>query len=154
MRSMASLRHPTRPKGYASFGTPLWQSLFESMDPSHTEAPMEFRHPFVDLRLLRYMLAVPPMPWCRRKHLIREAMREILPDEVLDRDKSPLQSDPVFQAARRFGIPPLIPTRELLKYVNPHEVHCRVPEEVGRFWLTLRPAVLNHWLEFSNVAGS
>src|SRR6185369_12748932 len=62
----ASLRaapsiHPFRPRGYASLGSPNWQSLFDECDVQGAMAGTEMRHPFLDIRLLRYMLAVPAM---------------------------------------------------------------------------------------------
>ncbi len=90
VQSPTNSLHPVRPVGFGSFASASWSRLFESMDPGFTEAPVEFWHPYVDLRLLRYMLSVPALPWCRRKYLLRRAMRNILPDEVVRRDKAPL----------------------------------------------------------------
>ena len=92
------------------------------MDPGFTEAPVEFWHPYVDLRLLRYMLSVPPVPWCRRKYLLRQAMRGILPDEVLRRDKDPVGRDSACFSVWRTGMPSMVPTGELSKYVDPSKV--------------------------------
>jgi asparagine synthase (glutamine-hydrolysing) len=152
MRSPTDSPHPVRPAGFQSFASPQWQRVFESIDPGFTEAPIEFRHPYVDLRLLRYMLSVPSLPWCRRKHLMRRAMRNMLPEEVLRRDKAPLLGAPVFQTVRRSGMPPLVPTGELWKYIDPHQVPCTMPSDASEFWMNLRPAVLNHWLGRSNAA--
>ncbi len=145
--------HPVRPFGFQSFALAHWQRLFESMDPGFMEAPVEFRHPYLDLRLLRYMLAVPSVPWCRRKHLMRQAMRNILPDEILRRDKSPLPKSPAFETIRRSGMPPLVPTEELFEFVNPHNVPSTMPSDALELWMNLRPLVLNHWLWCSNLDG-
>ena len=32
--------------------------LFESLEPSYTGVPLEVRHPYCDIRLLRFMLSV------------------------------------------------------------------------------------------------
>jgi len=151
MRFRTDSPHPVRPAGFQSFGTPLWQNAFESRDPGYTEAPVEFWHPYVDLRLLRYMLSVPSLPWCRRKYLLRQTMRNILPEEVLRRDKAPLAEAPLFQTVRRTGMQALVPTGELFKYVDPRKVPCTMPSDELEFWFNLRPVVLNHWLLFSNV---
>lgn len=87
--------HPSRPQAWNSLQITLWRHLFERFDPATTGAALEFRHPFVDLRMLRFFLAVPPLPWARRKLLIRRAMVGRLPAAVLERDKTPL--------ARRFS---------------------------------------------------
>lgn len=151
LRSRLDSTHPFRPAGFQSFAHPLWQRLFESWDASFTEAPVEIRHPYLDIRLLRYMISVPPLPWCRRKHLLRAAMRGILPEEVLRRGKTPLAKSPLFEICRRIGMPSLNPTADLLKYVNPRRVPGTIPSDVSEFWSNLRPAVLNHWLWCSSV---
>ena len=150
-RSPAASLHPVRPLGFQSIDSTIWQRLFESFDPGFTEAPVEFCHPYVDLRLFRYMLSVPPLPWCRRKHLIRQAMRSILPEEVLRRNKAPLVESPTFNTVRRIGMRPMVPGEAILKYVNPRKVPGTMPNDASEFRLNLRPAILNHWLQFSNV---
>jgi asparagine synthase (glutamine-hydrolysing) len=152
MRARAESAHPVRPVGFESFASAAWPRLFESMDPGFTEAPVEFWHPYVDLRLLRYMLSVPPLPWCRRKYLLRQAMKNMLPEEVLRRDKTALAETPLFQTVRRTGMPRMVPTGELFKYVDPSKVPGTMPSAAPEFWLNLRPLVLNHWLWCSNVA--
>jgi asparagine synthase (glutamine-hydrolysing) len=56
---------------------------------------VEPRFPFFDLRVVRYLLAIPPIPWCLNKTLLRRAMRGVLPDAVRLRPKAPLAADPV-----------------------------------------------------------
>ncbi|MCP4042112.1 MAG: asparagine synthase, partial [Gammaproteobacteria bacterium] len=53
----------------------LWSDLFEGYAPGHTGVPLEARHPWADLRLIDYLLSIPPLPWCAHKMLLREAMR-------------------------------------------------------------------------------
>ena len=69
--------------------------MFEEQDAATTRAPLEFRYPYFDIRLLRYCLAVPALPWCRAKYLVRRSMRGSLPAEVLTRPKAPLDPDPL-----------------------------------------------------------
>src|SRR5439155_14457939 len=124
-----------------------WEALFRSWDAGEILVPVETRHPFVDLRLLRYMLAVPVTPWCRRKYLVRRAMRDVLPDSVLRRPKSPLTSDPAWEGSRHSGLPPFRPTPALCEYVNVE----RVPKDAGAdmvlFRTNFRPLALNYWFE-------
>ena len=61
----------------------------------------------MDLRLLRYMLAVPAMPWCRVKYLQRQAMRGILPEPVRRRRKTILRGDPVWDTLKGSKLPDL-----------------------------------------------
>ncbi len=86
--------HLSRPKAHASLLIPQWTNMFELSDPGVTHAPLEVRYPFVDLRLVDYLLAVPAFPWAYKKTLSRKAMKGRLPNEVLLRPKTPLSADP------------------------------------------------------------
>src|SRR5206468_7501234 len=123
--------HPMRPAAYECFQTALWEALFANLDPGQTEVPVETRHPFVDLRLLRYMLAVPAVPWCRAKYLERRAMRGVLPASVLRRPKSPLISDPAWEAARHQGSLRVYPAQALAHYINFDQVPRQPGSKMG-----------------------
>ncbi len=82
-----------RQEAVDSLVDPIWVALFESEDPGSTGFLLERRHPFFDLRLLRFSLAL-PAPWCRGKRLLRQAMVGILPEPVLRRPKTPLAGVP------------------------------------------------------------
>jgi hypothetical protein len=90
------------------------------------------------------MLAVPAVPWCREKLLIRRAMRGMLPGEVLRRRKTSLSVSPDFTRVQVSGFPRLTPTPELLRYVNPDRIHP--PATPVELRMTLRPLGLNYWL--------
>jgi asparagine synthase (glutamine-hydrolysing) len=96
----------------------------------------------VDLRLLRYMLAVPVVPWCRGKYLVRRAMRDALPAEVLRRPKSPLTGDPRWESASRTGLAALQPALRLQEYVDPVRVPDQADQDMITFWVDLRPRAL------------
>ncbi|MBD3558372.1 asparagine synthetase B, partial [Planktothrix sp. FACHB-1355] len=72
------LIHPVRPEAYQQLTSLSWSFLFERYDPGVTGLPVEVRYPFFDLRLVNYLLAIPPVPWCLHKELMRVAMRGIL----------------------------------------------------------------------------
>jgi asparagine synthase (glutamine-hydrolysing) len=139
--------HPYRPAAYASFNSPLWEAIFRGLDAEGTQAPIDTRHPFVDLRVLRFMLSVPVVPWCRIKYLERRAMRGILPPSVLRRQKAPLVRDPIWLTARRWWSIPQRSHEFLTEYVN----WDRIPKEPGsersQFWINFRPLALNYWLK-------
>lgn len=82
-----------RDEALASLVDPSWVAVFESEDPGSSGFLLERRHPFFDLRLLRYSLAL-PAPWCRGKRLLRRAVADILPSKVLTRPKTPLAGVP------------------------------------------------------------
>ena len=84
-----------RPTAYDAIVDPSWPNLFEGYDPGVTGVPVEVRHPFFDLRLVGFLMALPALPWCSDKELLREAARGILPDAVRLRRKSPLLADPL-----------------------------------------------------------
>jgi len=87
-------RHAVRPKGHASMLLPQWTSMFEVNDPGVTHAPVEVRYPFLDLRLVEYLLAIPAFPWAYKKTLSRKLLAGKLPREVLLRPKTPLSGEP------------------------------------------------------------
>ena len=101
--------HPWRPRALASFNSSIWPHFFEKFDAAVSGAPIEWRHPYLDLRVLTFLLSVPPFPWARRKLLIREAMKDALPREVLSRDRNSADRRPGYKygaeisdSARRF----------------------------------------------------
>jgi len=86
--------HPTRPQAYNILGGAGWQRLSEYLDPAAMRVPLEYRNPYLDVRVVRFVLRVPPMPWFAEKELLRRAMIGKLPEEVRTRRKTPLRVDP------------------------------------------------------------
>ena len=78
---------------------PQWTNMFELNDPGVTHATVEVRYPFVDLRLVEYLLAIPVFPWAYQKRLSRKLLRDRLPQDVLLRPKTPLSGDPAVAKA-------------------------------------------------------
>jgi asparagine synthase (glutamine-hydrolysing) len=87
-------KHPARGEAYASLISLFWTSLFEDHGPGVTQVTLEERHPFFDLRLLRFLLRMPPAPWFVHKELLRQSMHGYLPEAVCSRPKTPLKGDP------------------------------------------------------------
>ncbi|MFN8452507.1 MAG: asparagine synthase-related protein [Anaerolineae bacterium] len=106
--------------------------------------------PFFDLRVIHFALSLPPLPWFRRKYLLRRAFRGILPEAVLERSKQPLG----YLLVSLLGMPSSawidhwegVP--ELETYVNRAAVPAihGVSDPAAAF-VNVRPAVLNHWLK-------
>ena len=145
--------HPLRPRACASLKLANWRWMFENADPGLTRFPVEVRHPYMDLRMLRYLLAVPPIPWCADKHLIRHATRGILPEPVRRRPKTCLAGDPVFEHLKRspqwWRAQPNFITA-MAEYVEKNALLRSVGEgyaNVSTNWLNLRPFALNYWLK-------
>jgi asparagine synthase (glutamine-hydrolysing) len=145
--SPTSVIHPLRPQGYASFQFANWQELFEWHDAGRTRSCYEVRHPFMDLRVLRYLLSVPAMPWCRAKHLVRRSMRGVLPRPVLRRPKTGVRCSTIMQRIRRVGLAPFVPARGLSSYVVPDRVPASTSDDIWEFGADLRARSLNLWLQ-------
>ena len=73
--------------------TPVWRAVLEPADPGMSGMLLEQRHPLIDLRLVRFALSLPPIPWCVEKELFRVAMRGDLPEPVLRRPKTSFAGD-------------------------------------------------------------
>jgi asparagine synthase (glutamine-hydrolysing) len=82
--------HPLRPRSVRSLSSVLWSDLYESLAPASTLAPVLHTLPYVDPRVIAFVFAIPPVPWCQNKHLFRAAMRDDLPAAVLARPKTAL----------------------------------------------------------------
>lgn len=142
--------HPNRPAAYEGVSQTHWAGSFEAHDPGYTRMLLEVRHPLMDLRVLRFMLRLPTLPWCADKELLRVAMRGELPPEVLRRPKSPLAGDPVAGLLRSIEsdqLPSFSPAAELSNFVIPDRIPCVVGKEVPTEPSShLRPLSLNFWL--------
>jgi asparagine synthase (glutamine-hydrolysing) len=139
-------RTSTRPRAHSSFESPDWQDLFENLEPPVTNTAIEVRHPFVDIRLLRFLLRVPAVPWCRKKQLLRRAFRGLLPEAVLTRPKTPLAKKPLLEQAKLHGSPPLIQTPELSSYGRPPTLGLYQPENIENCHIQFRFVALSYWL--------
>jgi asparagine synthase (glutamine-hydrolysing) len=82
---------------------PTWANFFAMADPGFSSLPVKVRFPFFDLRLVRFLQAVPPVPWFVRKKLLRDAMQGVLPEPVRTRPKTSLAGDPYQTLARQQG---------------------------------------------------
>ena len=145
------LTHPVRPETHATLLAPYWQGIFESYDPGTTLLPVEPRHPFFDLRVIGYLLALPAMPWSVDKLLLREAMRGVLPECVRLRRKAPVPRDPVLELLQRpevRGVDQFEPAPTLGRYVDRRQVPKLAGEnDSQRAGVNLRPLSLNLWLQ-------
>jgi asparagine synthase (glutamine-hydrolysing) len=144
-----SADHPIRPKGYASFDNVMWQASFEGLDPGKTKSPYEVRHPFVDVRMLRFQLSVPPVPWCRSKYLMSRAMRGILPEPILQRAKSGYPNPLIVEREAHPESGPLLPARNFGNFVQHNRLEGKIGEGPWAFGNVAKARSLNHWLQYS-----
>lgn len=149
--------HPIRPAAYRMLTDGLWTAILESQDAGVTRFALEVRQPFFDLRLVRFLLRVPPLPWCAEKELLRAAMRGLLPEEVRLRPKAPLAGDPLWEWIQQKGWRPqkdFVPTPDITHFVDPGRlVAAAGPSSPGVMWLILFALSLNYWLQFSLRCG-
>jgi asparagine synthase (glutamine-hydrolysing) len=143
--------HPILPNAHASLSLPQWTLMFEQENAGVAQQPLEVLHPFLDLRIVNYLLALPPFPWFFQKMLLREALAGRLPESVRMRPKTPLQGDPVSEQFQRTGIVSLNQMRwsqDADRFIDrsamaaPHDKMNAV--QVGNH---LRPYCLNIWLQ-------
>jgi asparagine synthase (glutamine-hydrolysing) len=143
--------HPIHPRGHGCLARPVWTHLFEQDDPGATRCLLETRYPILDLRMVNYLLALPPFPWFYKKTLVREAMTGRLPERIRTRPKTPLQGDPVSAQLRRTGVEQLkkIPwSPDLDRYIDRSTLiapHAKMDQEQAS--VGLRPYCLNIWLQ-------
>jgi asparagine synthase (glutamine-hydrolysing) len=144
-------RHPLHPAAYASLSGPFWPSVLETDDAACTGVPTETRAPFLDIRLLRFLLRVPPVPWCMHKALLREVMTGLLPEEIRLRRKTPLQADPLQLHAQKNSWKPRLDDgacERLHMFVNCNVLHeTSFPSPGSSLWADLRLVALDRWLK-------
>lgn len=139
-----------RPAALQFLKSKVWAPLFEGYDSGATKLDLELRHPFMDLRLVEYLLAIPAVPWCMNKHILRLAMKDRLPAAVLNRPKTPLAGNPALQLARHASV----------RWLDSFEVNPQLRDFVDLnlrrsiadeqtpdgLWASLRVFALNYWL--------
>lgn len=138
--------HPEHPGGYASLFFPQWRCMFERLDSSYTRTALDVRYPFLDLRVVQYLLAIPAMPWFFRKFLLREAMKGRLPEKIRKRAKIPPKELSSLNMTADFSKERLV--SEMERYVNKRvlgQAYRSASSELAE--MSIRPWCLNLWLE-------
>jgi asparagine synthase (glutamine-hydrolysing) len=150
LQRLPKTSHPLHPIGYAGLSSESASSMFETDDAAWTGVSVESRAPLLDLRMLRFLLRVPPVPWCMEKELLREAMRGMLPEEIRSRPKTPLPVELLdcFVESRRWSPFPLLqPPAGLRSYVDWQRLAATLRSATGSaLWIALRPISLGYWL--------
>jgi len=155
VKTPGSTRHAVRTEAYAALGDSVWPYSFGELDPGCSGRPVEFRHPFFDLRLVRYLLALPRQPWFVRKALLREAMKGRLPETVRLRPKTVLCGDPAhavspdFDRSCRDG---LLSAPGLSSFVDRSAIPVHIWDKPTLASLesgdNIRPFSLGYWLNY------
>ena len=147
----ASPPHPIVPAAHASLLLPQWSQLFELENAGVTQYPVEVRYPFLDLRIVNYILALPPFPWSFEKTLVRQAMHGHLPEKIRLRKKTPLAGDPLVEKLRQPDAAWLDDSRwsdEIDRYID----RTALPRLTGEsnsasVRVDIRALCLNFWLQ-------
>jgi len=143
--------HPIVPKAHAALSLPHWTHMFEQENAGVTPYALEMRYPFLDLRVVNYVLAIPPFPWFFEKMLLREAMAGRIPERIRMRPKTPLRGDPVsaqFQKTGAEKINQMPWSKDSDRYIERPALaplHGKISAEQIR--TRLRPYCLNNWLQ-------
>jgi asparagine synthetase B (glutamine-hydrolysing) len=152
-------RHPTRPRGARRLKEAV-NVMLGGDDPGRMGLPLEWRKPFLDLRLVEFMYSIPPLYWCSRKAILREAMIGYLPETILRRRKtgvSPGEFAALWQDARAPWWETFTPAPQLGRYIDLRRIAelrngvnttARTPEMMRR---DLLPICLNYWLKSTAV---
>jgi asparagine synthase (glutamine-hydrolysing) len=140
----------SRPAALQALNSKIWAPLFEGYDRAATKLDLDVRHPLTDLRLVEYLLAIPAVPWCVNKHILRLAMKDRLPATVVNRPKTPLAGNPALQLARHASVRWLDSFEvnpQLRDFVNLDLRRSIADEQTpDGLWASLRVFALNYWL--------
>jgi asparagine synthase (glutamine-hydrolysing) len=154
-------RHPVRPEAYAALDRSTWPHCFGVLDPGCNGIPVEYRHPFFDLRLVQFVLAMPRQPWFVRKALLREAMKGMLPDAVRLRPKAVLCGDPAHAVSSNFdrGCRDLLLSAPgLSSFIDRDAVPVHIWDKPAlaslEYWANVRAFSLGYWLSYCRPASS
>jgi asparagine synthase (glutamine-hydrolysing) len=144
--------HPNVPAAHASLTQPQWAHSHELQDPGVTRCALEVRHPFLDLRIVDYILALPPFPWTYQKSLLRAAVAGHLPEDVRMRPKTLLAGDPLIEKLKRPDAAWVNRARwneQIGRFVNPSALQALNGQSNTEATLSaIRPLCLNFWLQF------
>ncbi|MEM8639792.1 MAG: asparagine synthetase B [Cyanobacteria bacterium P01_G01_bin.54] len=151
--------HPLRPRAYQQLLQPMWQLNFSACDAGVHGHPVTVLFPYLDLRLLDYLLSLPPYPWFVDKLLAREALgrQASIPRAIVARPKTPLGGHPFWAWLQR-GADPWQGRQwqgAMTDYIDPTRLTQtlqRQPRAFGAAWATLRPIFLQQWLQGHNFA--
>ena len=121
---------------YGMANTPFWSNIFEKADPGSTGIPIKHYYPFFDLRLVNFMVSIPPIPWLVNKNILRYSMKGKLPEAVRTRPKIVFKAPEEYVRGMRESVglwagDLLRNTPSLPDYVNIDELlQCLESEEI------------------------
>src|SRR5260370_34232373 len=66
-----AVEHPILPKAHASLSLPQWTHMFEQENAGVARGAVEVCYTFLELRMVNYLFALPPLPWFLKKIILR-----------------------------------------------------------------------------------
>lgn len=124
------------------------RDVLASYDPVITGSGVDVRHPLFDLRVIDYVLGLPPIPWKIEKTILRRIAGRSLPASICKRPKTPLAADPIEAQVLQMepDEQPPAPARQN-GYVNAASVpSLRSAAASGSVWPRLWVTGLDLWL--------
>ena len=133
------------------------QTLLDRKDRMSMYSSLEVRVPFCDHRIVEYLYSV---PWeykdfmGREKGLLRQAVRDILPREIVERKKSPYPKthNPAYlKAMQKLVNERLTSDSPLAEYIKIDKVRAAAEEELQYPWygqLMTAPQILAYFIQF------
>ena len=112
---------------------------------------VEVRYPFLDLRIVNFLLGVPPFPWLYKKTLLRKTMDARLPKITRVRAKTPLPVHPLVEFLKRPDAATLdraYMPGDIDRYVDRERLDPLAGQkDTEKAYLMIRPLCLNFWLQ-------
>ncbi len=134
------------------------QTLLDRKDRMSMYSSLEVRVPFCDHRIVEYLFNV---PWCMKNHngyekgLLRYAMRDYLPDEVLWRKKSPYPKthNPVYRNAVSALLEEIIEDKAspIHQFIKKEELKKLIQSDKSQPWygqLMTTPQTIAYFVQF------
>ncbi len=144
---------------YGMANTPFWSNIFEQFDPGATGVAAKHYYPFFDLRLVNFLVSIPPVPWLVNKNILRESMQGKLPEAIRTRRKIVFHAPSEYIQGMRdvpgLWISDLLKnTPGLEEYVNTTELlKCLESEEIdtGKLMGLEKTLAVAYWLRSYQV---
>ena len=133
-------------KEIASLEVADWNSDDFLMESTFTLS--EKRDPFLDVRMVEFILSLPALPWLFNKHILRASMSGLLPSELLYRPKTPLGYLDHALAIKEENkwLEKWKPNPLSLRYLKDESLFPKNNDE-NQNYLLARPITLDGWLK-------
>ncbi|WP_373029079.1 asparagine synthase-related protein [Sulfurovum sp.] len=135
-----------------SLSRPDWNSDDILMESDFTLS--EKRDPYLDLRMVEFILALPALPWLFNKHILRESMQNHLPDEIRYRPKTPLGylDHALAKKSENNWLKTWEPDIKLHKYLKKSEfpIKSSSTHKLADY-LASRPIILDTWIQKNDI---